>query len=268
MAGGDAHARAAPEIPDGPRERRGRFQARIQAGGDAVGGQHASRLPREQLALVAAVVRNRNLFRQIGGVEVIGQSLRGLAHGVEVHPVGSRSDHAAQAAGSEGQIAVEAVVDGVGVALNGAKLSGQILRQAGLCQPAPVKSFYGIHSAHTPVFLNFQKAAIKANWKFSPAFFKRLRGLGQSPILWCEAPKKPGKRAKRFFPNVFHQARPNHHSHRGFSIAAIFRIKALGIRQGLRKIPHTSSDFPRIRRRTQIAHSPEKPLFPHPLGDP
>ena len=67
-------------------------------------------------------MRDRDLFGQGGRVQVIGQALGGLAHGVDVHAVGARAQHAAQTAGAEGEVAVKAVGDGGLVALDGRQL--------------------------------------------------------------------------------------------------------------------------------------------------
>ena len=116
VAGGHADARAAAQIPHSPGQGGRRLQAGVHIGGDAVGRQHAGGLAGEQFAVVAAVVGDGDLFRQAAGVQVVGQTLRSLAHGVEVHAVGARADDAAQAAGAERKVTIETVGDGVVVA--------------------------------------------------------------------------------------------------------------------------------------------------------
>ena len=82
VAGRDADARAAAQIPHGPGQRRGGFQPGVKIRGDAVGGQHAGGLAAEQFALDAAVVGDGDLFGQALGVDVVGQPLRGAAHSI------------------------------------------------------------------------------------------------------------------------------------------------------------------------------------------
>ena len=113
VAGGDAHARPAAQIPHRPGQGGGGLQAGVEPGGDAVGRQHPGRFPGEQLALAAAVVGDGNALVQAGSLEVVGQALGGLAHGVDVHAVGARADDAPQAAGAELQLTVKAVVQAV-----------------------------------------------------------------------------------------------------------------------------------------------------------
>ena len=85
------------------------------------------------------------LFGQAGRIEVVRQPLRCLAHGVEVHPVRARADHAAQAAGAEFQIAVKAVRDGVGVARDGDELGFDGVVQIRLGKPAVIEVVCIVH---------------------------------------------------------------------------------------------------------------------------
>ena len=126
VAGRDADARAAAQIPHRPGEGRGGLQPGIDVGRDAVGGQHPGGLPAEQLALVAAVVGQGHLLGQAGGVQRVGQALGGPADGVDVHPVGAGADDAPQSAGAEGQVPVEPVVDGLGIAGDALQLGDQV----------------------------------------------------------------------------------------------------------------------------------------------
>ena len=111
---------------------------------DAVGGQHRRGLLAEQHALVPAVVGNgHGLGLAVCVLEqVIGQALGGLAHGVHVHPVGARADHAPQAAGAELQVPVEPVVDLLGLVFH----RQQFFLQIGIIQILLQPSFIFCHT--------------------------------------------------------------------------------------------------------------------------
>ena len=144
MAGGDADARVALQVPHRVGQGRGGHQLGIDIGLDAVGGQHRRGLLGEQHALDAAVIGNgHGLGLALRVLEqVVGKALGGLAHGVDVHPVGARADHAPQARGAKLQLPVKAVVDLVLLALDGLELFGQVLVIQRLLQP----SFVFCHS--------------------------------------------------------------------------------------------------------------------------
>ena len=133
VAGRHADTRAAAQVAHRPGQCRGGFQPGVEVGGNAVGGQHAGGLAAEQLTLMAAVVPDGDLFRQVCGVDVIRQALRGAADGVDVHAVAARADHAAQAARAKSQVTVKAVVDGIGIILDAVQFGGQVrvLHRAG-----------------------------------------------------------------------------------------------------------------------------------------
>ena len=126
VAGGHADARAAAQIAHSPGQRRGGLQPGVQVGGDAVGGQHAGGLAAEQLALVAAVVADGYFFRQACGVDVVRQALGGAADGVDIHAVAACADDAAQTACAKGQVAVKAVVDGIGITPDAVQFGEQV----------------------------------------------------------------------------------------------------------------------------------------------
>ena len=139
VAGRHADARAQPRYRTA-HESAGVSSSRgVHAGGNAVRGQHAGGLAGEQRTVMAAVVGDGYLFGQAGRIEVVRQPLRCLAHGVEVHPVRARADHAAQAAGAEFQIAVKAVRDGVVVARDGDELGFDGVVQIRLGKPAVIE---------------------------------------------------------------------------------------------------------------------------------
>ncbi len=143
MAGGDADARAAVEIPHRPAQGGGGLQPGVEVGGDAVGGQDPGRLPGEEVPFDAAVVGDGHGLGQVRGVEVVRQSLGGPADGVEVHAVGPRPQDAPQASGAEGQVAVEAVGDGFLIVLDLPKLRDQVRVLPGPVQPEGQLVFIG-----------------------------------------------------------------------------------------------------------------------------
>ena len=125
MAGGDADARAAAQIPHGPAQSGGGFQPGIDVGGDAVGGDDPGGFHGEQIAFDPAVVADGDGLGQIGAFQVVAQALGCPADDVDVHPVGAHADDPPQAAGAEFQIPVEPVKDFLIICQNG-QLGSQI----------------------------------------------------------------------------------------------------------------------------------------------
>ncbi len=62
------------------------------------------------IGLYAAVTANGNAFSSVI-LYIVGKTLRRLVHGVNVHSVCTRADNAAEPAGAEFKLAVEAVGD-------------------------------------------------------------------------------------------------------------------------------------------------------------
>ena len=112
MAGRHADAHAAPKVAHGEAQRRRGLDARVDERADAVGRQHTRCGFDELLAHVAAVARDGDARVGEVRVNVIGEALRGLRDGVDVHAVRARADDAAQACRAEGEILVEGVADG------------------------------------------------------------------------------------------------------------------------------------------------------------
>ncbi len=135
MAGGDAHAGPAAQIPHRPAERRRGLQPGIEPGGDAVGRQYPRCLPRKEIAFDTAVVGNGHGLGQVRSVQVVGQALGGPADGVDVHAVGPRADHTPEPSGPKGQIPVKAVGNRRGIVLHRAQLGGQIAVFPGPAEP-------------------------------------------------------------------------------------------------------------------------------------
>ena len=72
--------------------------------------------------------------------QVICQPLGGLGHGINIHPVGTGTDHAPQAPGAEGQISIESILDPAFV--HGPQLGKKIRISCGLFQPTSVFLLY------------------------------------------------------------------------------------------------------------------------------
>ena len=110
VGGGDHHARVRPQVPHGEGHRRHRHQPGPNGNLYPICRKYTGRHTGEHIAFDAAVIADANagLFPLL--VEIIRQTLGGLCHRVDVHPVGSGADHTPQAAGSEGQVPVKRVL--------------------------------------------------------------------------------------------------------------------------------------------------------------
>ena len=84
------------------------------------------------------------LLLSVLGENVVRQSLCRLTHGINVHAVRSRSDHAAQSAGSKLQLTVKTILDLRLIVLNGSKLCLCILIKIRVCAPL----FVSLHVTH------------------------------------------------------------------------------------------------------------------------
>ena len=128
VAGRHGDASGAVQVTRGERERGNRLDARVDVGLDAVGGKHASRGLYEVLTLVARVSRDGDRGVLVVGVEVGGQSLRGLRDRVDVHAVGAHAERATKAGRAKREAAVERVGEllGVGVCHELVELGGEV----------------------------------------------------------------------------------------------------------------------------------------------
>ena len=112
---------------------------------DPVCRQAQSRFIREFRGHIAGIVGNGNalLFSALFD-DVIGQPLSGLSHRVDIHPVGTRADHAAQSARTEFQLLIEPVLDLLLIAFDCGKLVLRLLVKVGILPPEPIL----VHKAH------------------------------------------------------------------------------------------------------------------------
>ena len=78
---------------------------------DAIGRKHSGGHFCKHIALDAAVVADghRRLCKVL--FQIIGQALRGLCHGIDVHAVGACADDAAQTARAKGKVTVKRIFD-------------------------------------------------------------------------------------------------------------------------------------------------------------
>ena len=112
VGGGDHHARGGAEAARGKGHGGHRGELWPEVNLHAVCGQHARGHAGERIAFEAAVVADNGGRSGKAPVEVVRQPLRSFGDSIDVHAVGAGADHAAQAAGTKGEVAVEGVLDG------------------------------------------------------------------------------------------------------------------------------------------------------------
>ena len=100
--------------------------------------------------------------------DIIGQSLGGLPHRVDVHPVGARADHAAQSSGSELQLLIEPVLDLLLIALDSGKLVLRLLIKIRILPPEAVL----VHIAHFLLHFRRRTAAFHSVRRIAKRFFQ------------------------------------------------------------------------------------------------
>ena len=127
VAGRHHDAGVAVQMARSKAERRNGHQLLVKIRLDAVACQHARGLPRKHVAFDAAVVGDGDAFFAALLVQIICQTLRGLAHHIDVHAVRARTQHAAQARGAELQLHRETVLYLCVNALNAEQLGLQVL---------------------------------------------------------------------------------------------------------------------------------------------
>ena len=174
VAGCNADACPAAQIAHRPGKCGRGLQPRVHAGGNAVCRQHAGSFAGEQFAVIAAVMRNGDLFGQVGRVQVIGQALGGLAHRVQVHAVGARPQHTAQAAGAKFQVTVKTVRDSGIIPGNAVQFFRHSGIQFRLGQPTVIQFFRCIHNSTFFLKVSFRKCSL---------FIKHLHSLYYSRYL-------------------------------------------------------------------------------------
>ena len=118
---------------------RNRHQNRPDVDLDAIGREHARSNLGKHIALDAAVITDghRRSFKVL--FQIVRQTLRGLCHRVDVHPIGACADDAAQTARAKGEVTVECVLD-LGI-IQRFQFCHNIGIGGGICQPAFVFLF-------------------------------------------------------------------------------------------------------------------------------
>ena len=111
VRGGNNHARVTLELADREAQLGGRTQGVEEENREAVRGEDVGHTLGEHARVVAAVVADRhaNLLAREVLLQVVGQALRCSAHRVDIHAVGAHAHNAAQAAGTEFEVFVEAL---------------------------------------------------------------------------------------------------------------------------------------------------------------
>ena len=119
-------------------------------------------------------MRNGDLFGQIGRVQVIGQALGGLAHRVQVHAVGARPQHTAQAAGAKFQVTVKTVRDSSIIPGNAVQFFRHSGIQFRLGQPTVIQFFRCIHNSTFFLKVSFRKCSLFIKHLHSPYYSRYL----------------------------------------------------------------------------------------------
>ena len=129
MTSGHANATGALKITDGPGERRHRRNLGINEGSHAVCCKNGSRRLNEQLTFIAAIASDGNRWMLEGRIEVVSESLGRTTDRIDIHTVSARTDSAAKAGSTEGEILEESIGDGVLITLllHRVKLSEELL---------------------------------------------------------------------------------------------------------------------------------------------
>ena len=150
VAGGYVDAGLSLVITDGKGELRRGAQRLKEADMDAVGGHDTGSLTGIILAVEPAVAADHNtalhgLLAALG--HHFGKGLGGMADDMDVHAVGAKAHHAAQARGAKGKRGKKAVFDFLVVVADSIELGPFRLAESGAVQPAlisftPVTHFY------------------------------------------------------------------------------------------------------------------------------
>ena len=78
---------------------------RVNVGAHAVGSKDTGDRLYKDLSHIPAIARDAHAGVVIVRIEIIGETLRRLAHGVDVHPIGASADNTAQSSCAKGELA-------------------------------------------------------------------------------------------------------------------------------------------------------------------
>ena len=151
MGGGNHHACIGMVIPGGKRQGGHGHQGIINPHLHAVGSQHPGSLLGKHIRVDAAVVGNGNQLIAPLGLHPVGKALGGLTHGVNIHPVGTGTQHAPQTGSTEFQRNRKALFDFVVITGNGR----QLRRECRVIQPGFLPAFIIIQIHLSSPFLMF-----------------------------------------------------------------------------------------------------------------
>ena len=124
-------------VPGGKRQGGNGHQGIINPHLHAVGCQHPGSLFGKHIGVDAAVVGNGNQLIAPLGLHPVGKALGGLTHGVNVHPVGTGTQHAPQTGSTEFQRNRKALFDFIVITGNGS----QLRRECRVIQPGFLPAF-------------------------------------------------------------------------------------------------------------------------------
>ena len=99
---------------------------------------------------MTGIIGNGNTaFLSVYPADIIGKSLCSLAHGINIHPVGSGSDHTTKSGCTKFQIHIKTVFDLFFISLNTFQLISGILVKIRIVQPALI-IFFVSHFSFLP----------------------------------------------------------------------------------------------------------------------
>ena len=147
MGSCDHNARVAVIITGGKGKRRNRHQGIVDPYLDSICRQNACRVLCKYIALDTAVITDSHSLCAALCLYPVGKALRSLAHNIDIHTVGSCSQHAAETCGSEFQGNSETFFDLIVISADPGQLRFQI-RIFQICfQPAFI--IFLIHFYHS-----------------------------------------------------------------------------------------------------------------------
>ena len=146
VGSGDHDTGIALVVAGGKAQGRHGHQGIIDAHLDAVGGQNTGGSLGKDIALQAAVVADGDSLAATLGLDPVCQTLGSLTDNIDVHAVGTGTQHTAQTGGAKLQGHGKAVLDFLVITLDPAQLRFQIRVLQIRCQPALI--LIQIHIAH------------------------------------------------------------------------------------------------------------------------
>ena len=128
-----------------PGEHWGRHELGVDMNTDAVCREHCRRRLCEGIGLDAAVIGDGNGGLFEGAVDIVCKTLRRSANGVDIHSAGAGAEHAAQTAGAEFQIIIEALTDRIRIALDLPEFTHEVGISGCILTPQCVERIFSGH---------------------------------------------------------------------------------------------------------------------------